>query len=124
MTNHWVVASWDILVLHGCWSRGEPRRFSDVQFDEPNCIDVRSVNGVNKIRLRRRFFAVNLNLNSFGDVRSALDAVVPRRDSVMYAWLYKLMMKLMDYKSFFRNLTGMLGRNVECCVEAVFPKLS
>jgi hypothetical protein len=34
------------------------------------------------------------------------------------------MMKFIDYKSSFRNFTGMLGRNVECCVEAVFPKLS
>jgi hypothetical protein len=113
-----------MLALHGCWSRGGTWRFADVQFDEPNCIDVRSVNGVNKIRLRRRFFAVNLNLNSSGDVRSALDAVAPRRDSVMYTWLYKLMMKLMDYKSFFRNLTGMLGHNAEGYAHVVLIKLS
>jgi hypothetical protein len=82
------------------------------------------MSGANKIRLRGRFFAVNLNLNSSGDVRSALDAVAPRRDSVTYTYLYKLMMKLIDYKSSFRNFTGVLGRNAECYADAVLPQLS
>jgi hypothetical protein len=57
-----------MLVLHGCWSRGGTWRFADVQFDEPNCIQVLTTNGFIMIRLRRRFFAVNLNLDSSGDV--------------------------------------------------------
>jgi hypothetical protein len=111
------------LVLREYRSRYRTRRFPDVHFDEPNCDHVPAMNGVNMIRLRGRFFAVNVSSSSSADVRSALDAVVPKRDSVMYTWLYKLMMKLMHYKSFFRNLTGMLGRNAECYADAVLPTL-
>jgi hypothetical protein len=77
-----------------------------------------------KIRLRYKFFAANLSSSSFADVKSALDAVALKRDSVMYVDLCRLMMKLIDYKRIFRNFTGMLGRNVECYAEAVFPRLS
>ncbi len=35
-----------------------------------------------------------------------------------------LLMKLIDYKRFFRNFTGMLGRNSECYADVVLPKLS
>jgi hypothetical protein len=77
-----------------------------------------------KIRLRGRFFAVNLNPNSSGEVKSASAAVAPKRDSVMYVGLCRLMMKPIDYKRFFRNFTGMLGRNAECYPDVVLPKLS
>jgi hypothetical protein len=33
-------------------------------------------------------------------------------------------MKIIDYKRFFRNFTGMLGRNAECYADVVLPKLS
>jgi hypothetical protein len=33
------------------------------------------------------------------------------------------MIKLIDYKRFFRSFTGMLGRGAECCADAVLPKL-
>jgi hypothetical protein len=42
----------------------------------------------------------------------------------MYVYLYSLMMKLIDYKQYFRNFTGMLGRNAECYADVMFPKLS
>ena len=35
----------------------------------------------------------------------------------------KLIMKLIDYKRFIRNFTGMLGRNAECYADVVLPKL-
>jgi hypothetical protein len=46
------------------------------------------MNGVNMIRLRARFFAVNLNPKSSSDVRSALNAAAPKRDSVIYMYIY------------------------------------
>jgi hypothetical protein len=33
-------------------------------------------------------------------------------------------MKLVDYKRFVGNFTGMFGRNAECYADVVLPKLS
>jgi hypothetical protein len=77
-----------------------------------------------KIRLRDKFFTVNLRSSSFADVKSASSAIASKRDSVMYVHLHSQMMKLIDYKQFFRNFTGMLGRNAECYADVVLPKLS
>jgi hypothetical protein len=76
-----------------------------------------------KIRLRDKFFAVNLSSSPSDEVKSASAAVAPKRDSVMYVDLFRPMMKLIDYKRFFRNFTGMLGRNAECYADVVRPKL-
>jgi chloramphenicol 3-O phosphotransferase len=77
-----------------------------------------------KIRLRDKFFTVNLSSSSSAEMKSASAAVAPKRDSVMYVDLFRPMMKLIDYKRFFRNFTGMLGRNAECYADVVLPKLS
>jgi hypothetical protein len=76
-----------------------------------------------KIRLRDKFFTVNLSSSSSAEMKSASAAVAPKRDSVMYVDLFRPMMKLIDYKRFFRNFTGMLGRNAECYADVVLPKL-
>jgi len=34
------------------------------------------------------------------------------------------MIKLVDYKQFFRSFAAMLGRSAECYADAVLPKLS
>ena len=77
-----------------------------------------------KIRLRDKFFTVNLSSNSSAEVKGVSAAIAPKRNSVMWAYLYSEMMKLIDYKRFFRNFTGMLGRNAECYADVVVPKLS
>jgi hypothetical protein len=46
------------------------------------------------------------------------------RQNTILLYECRLMMKLIDYKSFFRNFTGMLGRNAECYVYVMLPKLS
>jgi hypothetical protein len=47
-----------------------------------------------------------------------------KHDSVMYLVLYKLMMKLIDYKRIFRNFTRMLRGNAQCYADVVLRKLS
>jgi hypothetical protein len=73
--------------------------------------------------LHDEFFAVNLSSSSSAEVKRASAAIAPKRDSVMHVYLYSLMMKRIDYKRFFRNFTGMLGRNAECNADVVLPKL-
>jgi hypothetical protein len=41
-----------------------------------------------KIRLRDKFFAVNLSPGSSAKVKSASAAIAPKRDSVMYVHLH------------------------------------
>lgn len=41
----------------------------------------------------------------------------------MDIFLYKLMMEIIDYKSFFRNFTRILWSNAECA-DVALPKLS
>jgi hypothetical protein len=96
MTNHWVVASWGMLVRVA--ELGGLLTFSSTS-------QIVTMFASMKIRLRGRFFAVNLNLNSSGEVKSASAAVAPKRDSVMYVDLFRPMMKLIDYKRIFRNFT-------------------
>jgi hypothetical protein len=77
-----------------------------------------------KIRLRTKFFAVNLSLSSFINAKAVFDAIAPKRDSVICVYLYSKIMKPIDYKNFFRNFTAMLGRNAECYADVALPKLS
>jgi hypothetical protein len=74
--------------------------------------------------LRDKFFAVNLSSSSSAEVKSASSAIAPERDSVMHVHLHSQMMKIIDYKQFFRSFTGVLGRNAECYADVVLPKLS
>jgi hypothetical protein len=64
-----------------------------------------------KIRLRDKFFTVNLSFSSSAEVKSASAAIAPKRGSVVYLYLYSLMMELFGYKRVFSNFTGMLGRS-------------
>jgi hypothetical protein len=41
-----------------------------------------------KIRLRDKFFAVNLSFSSCAKVKNASVAIAPKRDSVMYVHLH------------------------------------
>jgi hypothetical protein len=76
-----------------------------------------------KIRLHDKFFTVKLSSSSSGEVKSASAAFAPKRDSVMCVHFYSQMIKLIDYKRFFRSFTRMLGRNAESYADVVLPKL-
>jgi hypothetical protein len=77
-----------------------------------------------QIQLRDRFFAGNLNLGLLTGVISALGAIALRRDFVICRYSYTYMIKLVDDMRFFRNFTGILGRNAERYAGVVLLKLS
>jgi hypothetical protein len=77
-----------------------------------------------KIQLCGKFFTANLIPSSSADVKGAMAAVAPKRDSVMHVYLCGCMMKTVDYKKIYRVAAAVLWSNAECCSDVVLPNLS
>jgi hypothetical protein len=64
------------------------RPFYDVQRYEPNRCQVHARNRVNEGSIEQQIFAVKLSQSWSVNLESALTTFAPRRDSIMYEYLY------------------------------------